>query len=144
MTMLLPATLATASACALLNIWLAVRVGQVRTSEKVSVGDGGNMKVIARMRAHANFVEFAPFVLILLGLIELAKGTSPWAWGYGIVFVAGRIAHGLGMDTWKPGRGIGTVVTLLVLAALAIEGGVTVAMADNPPAPLPIEVPPAA
>lgn len=120
MTIVLPATLATAAACAFINIWLAVRVGQVRRAHGVSVGDGGNMAVIARMRAHANFVEYAPFVLILMALTELAKGPSLWGWGVGAVFVVGRIAHGLGMDAWKPGRGIGTAITLIVLAVLGL------------------------
>ena len=55
--MKLEITLVIAAAAALINIWLAMRVGRVRTSEKVSVGDGGNELVIRRMRAHANFVE---------------------------------------------------------------------------------------
>ncbi|WP_326523281.1 MAPEG family protein [Sphingomonas sp.] len=125
MTIVLPATLATAAACGLLNIWLAVRVGQMRRLHRVSVGDGDNMAVIARMRAHANFVEYAPFVLILLGLLELAKGPSLYAWGYGFVFVLARVCHGFGMDTWKPGRAIGVGLTMLVLLLLAGEAAWT-------------------
>ena len=37
--MILPITLTIAGAAALINIWLMIRVGQVRTSEEVSVGD---------------------------------------------------------------------------------------------------------
>lgn len=144
MTILLPATLATAAACALLNLWLAIRVGQVRTSEKVPLGDGGNPRVIARMRAHANFTEFAPFVLILIALIELARGPHPFLWAVGGVFVLARVAHGLGMDTWKPGRMIGTLGTMLVTLGLAIAALVTVATAASPPAALAIEATPAA
>ena len=70
--MILPITLTIAGAAALLNIWLGPRVGQMRLAHKVSIGDGGNEALIARMRAQANFVEYTPFVLILLGLIELA------------------------------------------------------------------------
>ena len=120
MPIALTATLATAAACALINIWLAIRVAQVRRSERVSIGDGGNLRVIARMRAHANFIEYAPIVLILLALVELANGTSAWVWACGAAFVAGRIAHGVGMDMWKPGRGIGIALTLLVTLALAV------------------------
>ena len=121
MTIILPASLATAAACAIINLWLATRVGQVRRLHKVSVGDGGNMAVVARMRAHANFTEYAPVVLILLALLELAKGTSPFAWGYGVAFVIARICHGVGMDTWKPGRAIGVVLTMLIMLLLAGE-----------------------
>ena len=66
--MILPITPAISGAAALINFWLAWRVGQKRLSEKVSIGDGGNPAVLARMRAHANYVEFTPFVLILIGL----------------------------------------------------------------------------
>ena len=64
------------AACALLNIWLGRRVGRMRVAHKVSIGDGGNEALIARMRAQANFVEYTPFFLILLGLIELAAGRN--------------------------------------------------------------------
>lgn len=124
MTIVLPATLATAAASGFINLWLAMRVGQVRRAEKVSIGDGGNLAVIARMRAHANFVEFTPFILVLIALIELAEGPSAWLWLCGGVLVLARIAHGLGMDSWKPGRPIGTAITLLLLVILSIEAGV--------------------
>jgi uncharacterized membrane protein YecN with MAPEG domain len=118
--MKLEITLIIAAAAALLNIWLAVRVGRVRTSEQVSVGDGGNEAVIRRMRAHANFVEYTPFFLILLGLVELAWGSNIWLWGAAILFILGRIAHGFGMDGIGKLRMFGTISTLLVLLGLAI------------------------
>jgi len=120
--MTLPITLTIVGAAALINIWLMIRVGQVRTSEKVSVGDGGNDKVIRRMRAHSNYIETAPFVLILIGLIEMT-GTSPmWLWAVGGVYLLSRIAHGVGMDGEKLhfGRTIGTVVTMLSLLGLGV------------------------
>jgi len=121
--MILPITLTVAGAAALINIWLMVRVGQVRTSEKISVGDGGNEKVIRRMRAHSNYIESAPFVLVLVGVIELASITSPvWLWIVGGLYLLGRVAHGVGMDDGKFGKGrmIGTIVTMLVLLGLGI------------------------
>lgn len=121
--MILPITLAVAGAAALINIWLMIRVGQVRTSEKVSVGDGGNEKVIRRMRAHSNYIESAPFVLLLVAAIELASATSPtWLWIVGGLYLLGRVAHGVGMDDGKFGKGrmIGTIVTMLTLLGLGI------------------------
>ena len=121
--MILPITLTVAGAAALINIWLMIRVGQVRTSEKIRVGDGGNEKVIRRMRAHGNYIESAPFVLVLIGAIELASTTSPvWLWIVGGLYLLGRVAHGVGMDDGRFGKGrmIGTIVTMLVLLGLAI------------------------
>lgn len=116
---ILPVTLAAAAACALINVWLAIRIGQVRRAEKVSIGDGGNPRLIARMRAQLNFVEYAPIVLILIGLIELAVGTETWLWAVAALFVVARILHAFGMDGWMPGRMIGISVTLLVTIGLA-------------------------
>jgi uncharacterized membrane protein YecN with MAPEG domain len=120
--MLLPITLTMAGAATLLNIWIAGRVGQTRIRHKVSIGDGGNDALIARMRAHGNFVEYAPFFLILLGLIEAAAGSRTWLWIVGVVFILGRIAHVFGMDA-KPGnklRMAGALTTMLVLLGLAL------------------------
>ncbi len=119
MTML-PISLTIAAGAALLNIWLAMRVGRVRGQEKVSVGDGGNERVIRRMRAHSNYVENTAFVLILLALVELGLGSSIWLWATGAVYLVARILHAIGMDgkTWA--RGVGILVTMLVQAGLAI------------------------
>lgn len=127
--MTLPVTLCMAAACAVLSIWLMIRVGQVRTSEKVSVGDGGNDRVIRRMRAHANFVEQAPFALALVGLIELAGKGGVWLPYVAGVFILGRVAHAFGMepDGFGKGRMIGTVISLLTLFGLAIVAALVAA-----------------
>ena len=120
--MLLQVTLSSAAAAAILAIWLMIRVGQVRTSEKVSVGDGGNERVTRRMRAHANFVESAPFVVLLIAAIEIAERGAAWLPYVAAVYFIGRILHGLGMEGGSMGWGrmVGTVITLLTLLGLAI------------------------
>jgi len=118
--MLLPIALTTAAAAALVNLWLGWRVGQVRIAEKISIGDGGNPRLIARMRAHLNFAAYTPGVLILIALIELARGTQLWLWVVAMVFILGRVAHGFGMDGWKAGREIGTATTMLTMLGLAV------------------------
>jgi uncharacterized membrane protein YecN with MAPEG domain len=122
MGMLLPVTLTSAAAAAILAIWLIIRVGQVRTAEKVSIGDGGNDKLIRRMRAHANYIENTPFVLILIAAIEITGKGEPWLAYVAAVYFLGRIAHAFGMeagDAPKP-RFIGTIITLLTLLGLAV------------------------
>ncbi len=121
---ILPITLTIAGAAALLNIWLARRVGQIRISDKISIGDGGNQSLATRMRAQANFVEYTPFFLILLALIELAVGSRTWLWAVAVVYILGRIAHAFGMGRTQPDplklRMIGIIVTFLVLLGLAV------------------------
>ncbi len=118
--MILPITLVAAAGAALVNIWLGVRIGQTRTREKISIGDGGNDALIRRMRAQANFVEFTPFVLILVGLVEFARGQSMWLWGVVILYLIARVLHALGMDGWQPGRMAGVLVSMLTTLGLAI------------------------
>lgn len=121
----LPITLTIAGALALINLWLSVRVSRLRWSQKVSIGDGGKEVVMTRMRAHANFSEYAPLFLILLGLIELARGPETWLWATAILFVLGRLAHAFGMDRPAPnalriGGMIATYTPMVVLAVYAL------------------------
>ena len=119
--MLLPVTLTIAAACAVINIWIAARVVRGRVKGNVLMGDGGVPQMMSGMRAHANFVEYAPFVLILIALIELARGASIWLWALGAVFVLARIAHPLGMarDAPNPLRAGGALLTWIVTLLLA-------------------------
>lgn len=126
--MTLSITLTIAAAAALINLWLMIRCGQARTAEKVSIGDGGSEMVIRRMRAHANFIESAPIVLVLIGALELTGGTSTWLWAVGIAYIVGRLLHPLGMDggALAKGRMIGTILTMLTLLGLAAVALVSV------------------
>ncbi len=117
----LPVTLTIAAGAALVNIWLMIRCGQARTKGGVSIGDGGNDFLIRRMRAHANYDESSPLVLVLLAALEATGGTNNWLWGLGILFIVGRLAHGLGMDGGPLGKGrmVGTLITFVTLIGLA-------------------------
>lgn len=120
--MLLPITLTLAAACALLNLWLAFRCARIRVSSQALHGDGGNLLLGRRMRAHANFIEYTPIVLILFALIELAIGSPTWLWAGAAVYAIARIAHGHGMDAdhptvWRAG---GALLTWAVMGALAL------------------------
>lgn len=120
--MLLPITLTIAGAATVLNLWLGQRVGKMRMAHKVSIGDGGHEPLITRMRAQANYVEYTPFFLILLGLIELAIGSAIWLWAVAILYILARIVHMFGMDQPPPSRlrMIGIIVTMLCLLGLAL------------------------
>ena len=134
--MLLPITLTVAGAAALLNIWIASRVGRVRMSARVSIGDGGHEPLAARMRAHSNYVEYTPFFLILLALIELAVGSQVWLWAVAALFVLARVAHALGMDRPAPNplRAGGIIVTMLALLGLALYAIALPVLQDREPA----------
>lgn len=103
-------------------IYVSLRVGQVRTRLKISLGDGGNDEMIRAIRTQGNYVEYAPVALV--GLLALgAMGQPPIVLhALGGAFLAARVAHllGLGMGVWPAGRFVGTLGTLLSLLATAI------------------------
>ena len=123
--MLLPITLTIAAAAALIDIWLGLRIAGVRGAARIWIGDGGNPQLTKRMRAQANFVEYTPFFLILLALVEAARGSPAWLWAVAIVYVLARLVHVFGVergdDNWLRRTGIGgTILGLLVLAGYAL------------------------
>ncbi len=99
-----------------------IRIGRVRAAEKVLHGDGGVPVLTRRMRAQSNFIENTPFVLILVAVIEMTEKGGTWLAIVGAVFMLGRVAHAIGMDSDKahPGRMIGTLIAMLTLVGLAI------------------------
>lgn len=120
--MILPVTLCAAAAAAIINIWLSMRIGQLRMRHKVSIGDDAGGPLTARMRAQLNFVENTAFVLILIAGIELTGKGQPWLAWVAAVYMLGRVAHGMGMDGGALGKGrsIGTAITMLTQLGLAV------------------------
>ena len=124
--MILPTTLCFAAAAVLVNFWLGMRCGQVRSKEGISIGTGGSDLLERRMRAQLNFVENTPWVLFLIAGLELAGKGGQWLAIIGAIYMLGRVAHGLGMDgtgAFAKGRMVGTLITMLTLLGLAVVLG---------------------
>jgi uncharacterized protein len=119
--MILPVTLTFAAVAALLNLWLALRLAPLRVGRRISIGHGGDPLCEARMRAHANYVEYTPFILILIALIEFARGWALGLWIIGAVYMLARILHAFGMERPAPNalRVAGVAVTFVTLVVLA-------------------------
>lgn len=120
--MIMPTTLSLAAAAALINLWLSMRIGRMRGTEKIFHGDGGNTLLMQRMRAQANFIENVPLALILIAAIELSGKGGGWLPIVGAVFMFGRVLHPIGMDSTQPAppRLIGALTTMLTLLGLAV------------------------
>lgn len=118
-------------AASLMTLWkmvLTINVGKYRIKSKTTLGDGGNPDLLRAIRAHGNFIEFTPMLLIILGLLEYSRANQTLLLALAIMIVVGRILHGLGLG--YPGlfpkdvnrfRMIGTLLSVLAL----LVGGIT-------------------
>jgi len=104
-------------------IGLAIATGRARGSSGVSIGDGGNLELIAAMRRHANFIEFVPMTLILIGLLELngVGSTAIHVLGGGLVIA--RLSHAIGYradESLQILRAIGAGGSTLILLVASV------------------------
>ncbi len=114
-----------ASLHALLMLALAFRIVSHRRAAKIGIGDGGDYRLLRKIRAHANFIEYVPVALILLALLELSGLPALWLWIFGGALLIARLLHAFGLSRksgYSPGRFIGTVLTWSVIAAMAGVG----------------------
>ncbi len=76
--MSMPITLMYASVFALFALVLSFRAGSFRGKSGISVlhGEPANMELAERVRAHQNFLEYVPIVIIVMGAIELNGGSD--------------------------------------------------------------------
>ncbi len=79
--------------CALIYIFLTMYVVRRRVAAQTTLGDGGDKELRKRIRAHGNFAEFVPLMLILLVVCELQGAPALAIHILGIAIVASRAAH---------------------------------------------------
>lgn len=108
-----------ALALGLIFLILFMRVSSVRSDAKISYGDGGNALLLQRMRQHGNFIEWVPFVLILMILAEGMGAPELYIHISGVLLVVGRIAHPFGLkpdNAGHPLRYVGNGTNMLATA----------------------------
>jgi uncharacterized membrane protein YecN with MAPEG domain len=110
----------------LMLVALSINIIVDRYKYKLSLGDGGHADTNRKIRAHANFVEYVPFALILMGIGEIS-GTEKDFLGYmGVLLVFGRISHAFSLLYFEPHfkkiifRQIGMVSTFTVILLLSL------------------------
>ena len=82
---------------ALLYLVLGLQVSRLRRDNRVVFGDGDNIKLRSAIRAHANFVEYVPIIVLMVALLEMSgMSTMRVHLLMGALLVA-RLMHPLGM-----------------------------------------------
>ena len=111
----------------LLGVVLTLQVGRLRGQKRINLGDGGDPEMIAAIRAHGNFVEFTPLLLLLIYMASDFHGFRVTAI-LSVVLLVARVLHAGGMLGLIPkGRllgAVGTTILLLVISAQLIFGGI--------------------
>jgi uncharacterized protein len=104
----------------LLAVVLTLHVGRLRTSKRVSLGDGGDRELTSAIRAHGNLLELVPLALILLWMMHGPTGHR-MADILAIILVVARFLHAGDMLGFVPyGRPAGAIATTIVLAWAAV------------------------
>jgi uncharacterized membrane protein YecN with MAPEG domain len=107
---------------AILFFVLSMRVVSMR-GHGASLGDGGNPALLRRIRAHGNFAEYVPFILLMMGFLELSKFSVYLLHAIGIALVAARLLHGYALaftEKFKFGRFWGTALTFTLLVVCGV------------------------
>ena len=101
-------------------LWPIVRL---RRGRGIGLGHGGDAELERRIRVHANFVEYVPFALLLLALLEMTGLPRAYVALAGGVLLLARLVHAAGLSRssgYSRGRYWGTLLTWIVLLAESV------------------------
>jgi uncharacterized membrane protein YecN with MAPEG domain len=109
----------------LLALWFLVLSWRVvqRRRGGIYLGDGGDQALLRVIRGHANFAEYVPLALLLMGMLELSRFSIYALHALGIVLLVARLLHGYALsfsDHFTFGRFWGAALTFAVLAIEAV------------------------
>lgn len=109
-----------ASICALLIVFLSLKVIRLRREHRVMLGDGDHADLKAAIRIQGNATEYIPITLILMLLLEWA-GAFWWLIHIaGITLVTGRLIHASALkESNVKRRVLGMKITFYLIIALS-------------------------
>ena len=111
---------------ALLYAVLGLQVSRLRRGNRVLFGDGDNIKLRSAIRAHANFAEYVPIIVLMVALLEMSGMAAARVHLLMAALLIARLLHPLGMYVgprtlqFQICRVGGIVLTILVLIGSAI------------------------
>lgn len=87
-----------AALLALMFVVLSLRTLRLRRRLRIAIGDAGDERMLRAMRVHANFAEYVPLALLLIGFVEAQQGPARLVHGLALALVAGRLLHAVGVS----------------------------------------------
>ena len=118
-------TLLYASLLTIMAVLLALKAGMSRGKTNTMLGNGDSSELLQSIRAHGNLIENAPFVIILMGLLEM-QGVVDWKLHIlGSLFFLFRILHAYGISISRestPYRLVGTIGSWVIMVSMSCYG----------------------
>jgi uncharacterized membrane protein YecN with MAPEG domain len=111
---------------ALLYAALSMQVSRLRRGNRVLFGDGENLRLRSAIRAHANFAEYVPIIVLMVAMLEMSGMPAIRVHLLMAPLLVARLLHPLGMYAgprslqFQICRVGGTVLTTLVLIGAAL------------------------
>ncbi|HKN57417.1 MAG TPA: MAPEG family protein, partial [Gemmatimonadaceae bacterium] len=84
----------------LLALWFLVLSWRViqRRGKGNWLGDGGDQALLRVIRGHANFAEYVPLALLMMGFLEVSRFSIYALHALGIVLLIARLLHGYALS----------------------------------------------
>ncbi len=112
----LPVTSSLAGALLILLVVLSAMVTARRAVlGGIQFGDNNDETLRGRIRAHGNFIEIVPMVLLGLGLMEYAGASTVLVQFFAGIFLLGRILHAARMYVGNPFIGLFSIISQHVI-----------------------------
>ncbi len=73
-------------------------VGPLRGRHNVSLEHGGHKDLNEAIRRHANWAENVPYLVLMMALCEISGTPKAWLHALGLLLLASRIIHPIGID----------------------------------------------
>lgn len=114
-----------AAILALIYVKISFNVIKNRRKNKVAYGDGGIDNLSKAIRAHGNFIEYSPLVIILIVFLELNHFNPLILLAIGLIFIIGRVIHfkamtALGDKGNLKLRVLGMQITFITIISLSL------------------------
>lgn len=96
----------------LINFLLSIRIIKLRRKYLIGIGTGGNEELARAVRAHGNFIEQTPLILLMILALDYTTQSILLIHFLGASLIIGRLLHAYGISQ-SAGKSFGRIVGML-------------------------------